>query len=228
LRAGVEIKLERGWKTYWRYPGDSGVPPHFDFSQSSNVKSVTVLWPAPHRFSDEGGESIGYKEAVTFPLRIEPQDPGKPVTLHVSLDYAVCEKLCAPAKGAATLPLTRNATPFDAALDASEARVPRGTTVNDRGPLAVSAVRRDATGKPAMVTVDLIAPDQIAVDLFAEGPTPEWALPLPSPVKGTPPGQRRFTFALDGLPTGVTPDGKTLTLTAVAGSDAIEVKARLD
>src|SRR5208282_2413725 len=49
LRAGVEIQLDPGWKTYWRAPGDSGVPPTLDFSGSENVKSVTVLWPAPQR-----------------------------------------------------------------------------------------------------------------------------------------------------------------------------------
>ena len=52
LRAGVEIKLQPGWKTYWRYPGDSGVPPVFDFSASENVKTVTVLYPTPMRFPD--------------------------------------------------------------------------------------------------------------------------------------------------------------------------------
>ena len=48
LRAGIEIKMQPGWKTYWRYPGDSGVPPHFDFSGSENLKTATVLYPAPH------------------------------------------------------------------------------------------------------------------------------------------------------------------------------------
>src|SRR4029079_14975580 len=61
-RAAVEIKLQDGWKTYWRYPGDSGVPPALDFSKSRNVKSVTVLYPAPSKFPDgAGGNSIGYK-----------------------------------------------------------------------------------------------------------------------------------------------------------------------
>ena len=60
FRAGVEIKLKPGWKTYWRYPGDSGVPPVFDFSKSQNVKTITVLFPAPMRFADgAGGSSIG-------------------------------------------------------------------------------------------------------------------------------------------------------------------------
>ena len=63
LRAGIEIKLQSGWKTYWRYPGDSGVPPAFDFSASENLGSATVLWPAPVRFKDGSGHSIGYKGA---------------------------------------------------------------------------------------------------------------------------------------------------------------------
>src|SRR5229473_7347026 len=55
VRAGVEIQLGPGWKTYWRYPGDSGVPPRFRFDRSDNVETVAVLWPAPHGFSDDGG-----------------------------------------------------------------------------------------------------------------------------------------------------------------------------
>ena len=65
-RAGIEIRLAPGWKTYWRYPGDSGIPPRFDFSPSKNVKSVTVRYPAPHRLTDESGTSIGYKHGVVF------------------------------------------------------------------------------------------------------------------------------------------------------------------
>ena len=57
LRAGIEIKLQPGWHTYWRYPGDSGVPPRFDFSGSDNVASVKVLYPAPHLFTDETGNT---------------------------------------------------------------------------------------------------------------------------------------------------------------------------
>src|ERR1700680_1502382 len=78
LRAGIEIKLDSGWKTYWRDPGDSGVPPKLDFSGSDNVKTVTVLWPPPQRFPDgAGGNSIGYSDHVVLPLRIAPQDAAK-------------------------------------------------------------------------------------------------------------------------------------------------------
>ena len=116
FRAGVEIKLKEGWKTYWRYPGDSGVPPVLDFSKSENVKAVTVLYPAPMRFPDgAGGNSIGYKDGVVLPLHVVPKDAGKPVTLDLKLDYAVCEKLCVPAEAKLELMLTGAENANDAA-----------------------------------------------------------------------------------------------------------------
>src|SRR5215472_6814530 len=82
LRAGIEIRLGTGWKTYWRYAGDSGVPPRFRFDRSENVQDVSVLFPAPHGFNDESGESIGYKDGVILPLHVVPRDATKPVTLR--------------------------------------------------------------------------------------------------------------------------------------------------
>src|SRR6201995_6119779 len=65
LRAGIELRLGNGWKTYWRYPGDSGVPPRFDFSKSDNVEAVTVMWPAPLKFDDgAGGHLVGYSDQI--------------------------------------------------------------------------------------------------------------------------------------------------------------------
>src|ERR1700753_3297259 len=105
LRAGMEIRLAPGWKTYWRYPGDSGVPPRFDFGGSSNVQQVTVLWPTPHGYSDGSGQSIGYKGGVILPLQVQAKDPTKPVTVRLKVEYAICEKLCVPAEGSAELVL---------------------------------------------------------------------------------------------------------------------------
>jgi DsbC/DsbD-like thiol-disulfide interchange protein len=232
-RAGIEIKLASGWKTYWRYPGDSGVPPRFDFKHSENVKSVTVLWPAPHRFSDEEGQTIGYKDHVVFPLRVIPQDKSKPVTLKLDLDYAVCDKLCVPMSSIIELPLDGGASKLDNLLAAAEARIPAPGVIDSAAPgdgkmLAIKSVHRDANATKPQVVVDVVAPRGGKVDLLAEGPTPDWALPLPKAVPGAPAGEQRFTFDLDGLPTSAKAEGADLTLTAIAGEAAIEVKARLD
>ena len=229
LRAGVEIKLEPGWKTYWRYPGDSGVPPTFDFSASDNVKEATVLFPAPSRFPDgAGGHSIGYKGSVILPVRIVPKDAKKPVTLRMKFDYAACEKLCVPAKAKADLMLSGNNSGQDAAVTSAELRVPKSGKVGDGQSPSVQSVKRDVgAGKPR-VLVDVMASAGGNVELFVEGPTPDWALPLPQPIEGAAPGLRRFSFELDGLPSGAKPEGADLRLTAIAGDRAAEAVFRLD
>src|SRR4051812_43433024 len=199
FRAGVEIKLKEGWKTYWRYPGDSGVPPVLDFSKSQNVKTVTVLYPAPTRFSDGGGgHSIGYQGAVTLPLHVVAQDASKPVTLNLKLDYAVCEKLCVPAEAKLELVLTGAETANEAALSAAEMRVPRVVAVGSDGTPSIHAVRREAgSGKPR-VTVDVAGPAGAPLALFAEGPTAQWALPPPEPGGGAPAGPPRLCLRTGG------------------------------
>jgi DsbC/DsbD-like thiol-disulfide interchange protein len=225
LRAGIEIKMQPGWKTYWRYPGDSGVPPHFDFSGSENLKTATVLYPAPHLFTDETGQSLGYKDRIIFPLVISPQQPGKPVRLRLKADYAVCEKLCVPAEGRAELTLTPGASSQDSALAAAEARVPKQVTAAQLG----LTVRRTNNGTKPLVAVDLGAPAGNPIDLFVEGPTPQWALPIPKRSQTAPAGRAQFSFELDGLPPGIDPKGQVdLTFTVVTGERAVEVKTHLD
>lgn len=225
LRAGIEIKMQPGWKTYWRYPGDSGVPPHFDFSGSENLKTATVLYPAPHLFTDETGQSLGYKDRIIFPLVISPQQPGKPVRLRLKADYAVCEKLCVPAEGRAELTITPGDSSRDSALAAAEARVPKQVTAAQLG----LTVRRTNNGTKPLVAVDLGAPAGNPIDLFVEGPTPQWALPIPKRSQTAPAGRAQFSFELDGLPPGVDPKGQVdLTFTVVTGERAVEVKTHLD
>ena len=226
LRAGLEIKLRPGWKTYWRYPGDSGVPPQFDFSSSENLKRADVLYPAPHLFTDETGHSLGYKDTVIFPIIVSPQQAGKPVRLRAKVAYAVCEKLCVPAEGLAELTLEAGASKHNSALSAAEAHVPKQVSAAQLG---LTARRTSGGGAKPAVIVDLGAPAGRPVELFVEGPTPQWALPIPKPVKSAPPGRAQFSFELDGLPPGTDPKSPLdLTFTVVTGDRALEVKTRLD
>ena len=231
LRAGLEIRLDPGWKTYWRYPGDSGVPPTLDFVGSENVRSVTMLWPAPKRFDDgAGGQSLGYSGDVVLPLHVVPADASKPAALRVKLGYAVCGNLCIPAQADLDLSLSGKAGAEEPTLAAAEARVPRRVALgasDKKNSLAVRSVHRETDSAKASVVVEVVAPENAPVDLFVEGPTPDWALPLPEPAGGAP-GVRRFTFVLGGLPPGARPEGAMLTLTVVSPNDAIEVAAHLD
>jgi DsbC/DsbD-like thiol-disulfide interchange protein len=229
FRAGIEIKLKEGWHTYWRYPGDSGVPPVMDFSKSQNVETVSVQFPAPARFPDgAGGNSIGYKRDVVWPVYVAPKDTGRPVLLRLKLAYAVCERLCVPAEANLELALTGGASGTDPNVAAAEARIPKQSRIGDDGPLAIRRAHREPAPGTPRVVVDVAAPSDAPAVLFAEGPTAQWALPLPEPVSGAPEGLQRFAFELDGLPPGEKPDGATLRLTAVSGDSAIEVAFRLD
>src|SRR4051812_25190274 len=119
LLGGIAFQLQPGWKTYWRTPGDSGVPPRFDFSKSDNVEAVTVLWPAQRKFDDgAGGVSLGYHDQIVLPLRIVAKNGDKPLTLRAEINYAVCEKLCIPVDAKAELAFKSVASTEDSTLSA--------------------------------------------------------------------------------------------------------------
>jgi DsbC/DsbD-like thiol-disulfide interchange protein len=226
LLGGVAFQLQPGWKTYWRTPGDSGVPPRFDFSKSENIEAVTVLWPAPSKFDDgAGGHSMGYHDQIVLPLRIVAKNADKPVTLRADISYAVCEKICIPVEARAELPFTSVASTEDSALFAALDTVPKPANIGDPNPLTIRDVKRD--GKSS-VLVDVISPDTKEVLLFVEGPTLDWALPVPKLVEHSPPGVKRFRFELDGIPPGANPAGAALKMTLVGADRSYEFNINLD
>jgi DsbC/DsbD-like thiol-disulfide interchange protein len=225
LMGGIEIQLQQGWKTYWRYPGDSGVPPRFDFSKSENVESVTPLFPAPKTFPDgSGGTSFGYHKQLILPLRIIPKNPNEPVLLRANIDYAICEKLCLPIEAQAELRFSSSVSAQDSAIINALGKVPKPVSTSDAAPISLKGFKRD--GK--IVTVELATGNAAGLELFAEGPTPDWALPVP---KRSAPGETgivSFTFDLDGVPSGAQPEGAALKLTVVGSEGAFEYNVRLN
>ena len=173
--AGFEIALAPGAITYWRDPGDAGLPPTLDFSASENVASVEPLFPAPKRIKEaDGGEAFGYDSGVIFPLRVKPSDPAKPVTLSLNADFAVCEKVCLPAKARLSLTLPAAAdSPYASAIDAALAAVPRAVPPKDFGLL--EAVGADSWRLCAA------AEEGPPRDLFVEPPEGWWFKVAPVP-----------------------------------------------
>jgi len=226
LLGGIAFQLEPGWKTYWRNPGDSGVPPRFDFSKSENIEAVTVLWPAPKKFDDgAGGHSLGYRDQIVLPLRIVAKHADKPVTLRADIDYAVCEKICIPVQAVAELPFTSVASTEDSNLFAALDTVPKPANIGDPNPLTIRDIKRD--GK-STVLVDVVSPEAKEVSLFVEGPTPDWSLPVPELLNDSPPGVKRFAFELEGLPPGANPEGAALKLTLLGGDRSYEFNVNLN
>lgn len=116
--AGLRLRLAPGWKTYWRAPGDTGIPAVFDWSRSDNVQGVRVMWPAPKVYVVGGLTTIGYADEVVLPLEITPRDADRPVTLRVSVDLGVCKNICVPASLAFDAVMSGPGAP-DAAISAA-------------------------------------------------------------------------------------------------------------
>lgn len=95
--AAIELTLEPGWKTYWRSPGDSGMPPSFDWSGSGNLDKITLHWPAPEAIRSGKSLTMGYHDRLVLPFTASPKQAGEPVSLSASVDLGLCESICVPA-----------------------------------------------------------------------------------------------------------------------------------
>ena len=173
-RAGIEVRLDPGALTYWRMPGGAGVPPVFSFEGSANASDIAVSYPAPMRIDEDGTEAFGYRDRVIFPVRVTPKDAPRPVLLVLNVSYAVCSRMCLPAKAEARLtllpaPQETTASPEAAAIAAAEAAVPLRLTPEQRD--AKVAITRDETA--ATPTWRLSPRGGGVQDLFAEAP-PGW------------------------------------------------------
>lgn len=94
--SALHLALAPGWKTYWRTPGDAGIPPQFDWTGSRNVRTVDVVWPTPKVFDQNGMRSVGYENQLIIPLQIDPRDSGAPVTLSLDMELGICSDICIP------------------------------------------------------------------------------------------------------------------------------------
>ena len=207
--AGFEVALTPGAITYWRDPGEAGLPPTLDFSGSDNVASVEPEFPAPKRIKEaDGGEAFGYDGSVVFPLRVKPRDPTKPATLKLNADFAVCEKVCLPAKAHLELKLPSAAgSPLAGAIEAALATVPRAVPSKDFG--ALEALGADSW---RLCSAHDDGPPR---DLFVEAPEGWWLKTAPAQANG---GRDCFTLTIGDKPKDAAfPVALRLTLTGGAG-----------
>lgn len=216
LRAGVEILLEPGWYTYWRNPGEAGVPPLFDFSGSENVADVQVLYPAPIRKDDGTSVSLIYEDEVVFPLAVTPRQPGLPVRLSLKADFGVCSEICIPTQASAEVTLAPGLDSDPLSIErlrGFEARVPGDA---EPGRLDIEKVTQD----DGSLLIDVRMPESSYSDLFADPPA-GWYLGQPLFVERIG-GISRYRLSLAGRPRDAEISGQEFHFVAVAGGDAIE------
>ena len=106
--AALRLTLAPGWKTYWRAPGEGGIPPAFGWTGSENIASTAFHWPTPEVIDQNGLRSFGYHELLVLPIEVTPIVPGAPTRLQGEVEIGVCLDICVPMRlnFAADLPPT--------------------------------------------------------------------------------------------------------------------------
>ena len=218
--AAVEMLLAPGWKTYWRSPGDAGIPPTFDWSGSENVKSVRLHWPVPRVFEVNGMQTIGYHEHLVLPVEITPHDPARPVRLSVSVDLGVCDKICLPASLSLSSDLIAPGAP-DAQIQSALAN--RAATAGEAGVSQVECqVDPIADGLRLTARLQMPDPGRPEVVAFETADRQVWVAEAVTERRGGELISMTELVPPNGAPFAL--DRSGITMTILAANGAVEVK----
>lgn len=174
--AGLRLTLKQGWKTYWRAPGDAGIPPQFDWRASRNLSSVRVEWPTPSQIDQGGLTTIGYDRTVTLPLRVDPRRAGREIRLAGTIDMGVCKDVCVPVNLSVSQDLSETARRPDPAIVAALAERPYSAAEAGVGPVTcrLSPVEGGLRLR-AVIDMQSIGPGELAI--FEAGDPNIWIAP---------------------------------------------------
>lgn len=161
--AALRIRLAPGWKTYWRAPGDAGIPPRFGWTGSENLTSVTFYWPRPEVYTINGMRSIGYYEELVLPMELTPAQPGEPIELRAEIELGVCQEICVPIAAQVSVDLSGEGGRDPAILAALAAQpdTAREASVTDVS-CDIEPIR-DGLRLTAKIDMARIGPDEVAV-----------------------------------------------------------------
>lgn len=167
LSAAIIVDLEPGWKTYWRSPGEVGLPPTLTWTDASNIDDVEFLWPAPKRFDAFGIENFGYEDRVVFPLRVELMEAGIPTDARLVLDLLVCSDICVPQTLQLDVALPISSSRDDAARDTIAEAL--ATVPTDGLPPQVTNVTAFTDEGPTQLTLEMTSARAFGeLDIFPE------------------------------------------------------------
>lgn len=219
--AALKIELDPGWKTYWRSPGDAGIPPFFDWTGSTNLDGVRVLWPVPVVFEDNSLTSVGYKDSVVIPIEMTPRDPDAPITANLALNIGVCEEICVPHATVVTAQMPAGDAPRDgriraalvdrplSAADAKVDKVACKITPTDTGVQLTAQISMPAQGADEYAIVELPG----SVVWISQAQTRRQDTTLTAQVQIVPPeGQ------------GIVVDRSALRFTILGGGTAVDIR----
>lgn len=213
--AALRIALDDGWKTYWRAPGDAGIPPQFTWVGSGNVASVRVHWPRPQVFDLNGMRSVGYLRELILPIEITPTDPSQPIELSAGVEFGICHDVCVPVSVDLSADLSGPGAP-DAAIRAALTAQP-----DPRPGQARCRIEPIRDGMRVTAEIDLppLGPDEVT--LFELRGAPVWISDSVSRREGA-----RLVSMAEFVPGNAQPfdlNPADLTITVLSAGNAIEI-----
>lgn len=218
VEGAVEIEPAAGWITYWREPGEAGVPPQLQFLPESGLALEALDFPAPRTFRQNGVSDIGYDQAVSLPFRAKAE--GAAERLKATLFIGICKDICVPFQASFDVAFSGGEAEAQAAIAAAKAALPEAPSDSFHA------------GKPVLssdgrtVKVPLTLPSADVPTLYLTGPEGYVYI---DPVLGrAADGSVEATFTLGELPRNYDPHGKTWRLTAKAGGRAMETPLVFD
>lgn len=218
--AALQLDLAPGWKTYWRSPGDAGIPPQFDWSGSQNLKAVNLLWPAPAVFLSNGMQTIGYHDQLVLPIEVVAIDPGRPVHLSAQIELGICRDICMPASLSLTAEIAAPGRP-DATIKAALRQRP---VTGPAAGLAAIGCTVEPIADGLRLTARLTLPAQGARETvaFETGDPAVWVAEAVSQRQGGELVAMTELVAPSGQPFSL--DRSAVTVTVISEAGAIEVQ----
>jgi len=212
LEGILDIHLDKGWKTYWRDPGDAGVPPSLEVTGSTNVTGAQLNFPAPQRHDDDFATWAGYNHSVALPIVFHVGNPGKPVKINAEIFLGICESICIPVH--ARLVLDPASNPDDSADAAAVTTALKALPMPARPGFDVDVVSSDEN---ALLVQATLPAGTAAADFFIAGGD---GYSFATPKKIEKDGKTQFSVEVLDRPTA-RPVGGGLPYTLVTDKGAV-------
>lgn len=203
IKAIIEVDLEQGWKTYWREPGSSGIPPYFDFSQSENVEKTTVHYPVPVMIHDDAGDYAGYKKSISFPIDIQTKNDDQTARIQADIFLGVCNDICVPFSAKIDLDLKdfQTTKAHNELIEGARFRLPTAPSADFN--LKNVEYNQLDNSVEFELTLPALYPPNIKPELFVHGPL-KWPMSQPKMIDTTD-GSVRFRSQIFDAPTSDNP-----------------------
>jgi thiol:disulfide interchange protein/DsbC/DsbD-like thiol-disulfide interchange protein len=211
LWLGLQLTHAPHWHTYWKNPGDSGLPTTFKWTLPEGLSAGDIDWPTPKRLPIGPLLNFGYDGTVLLPVpvSVESAQGGKTIRVKLEADWLVCEIECIPQSGTfeidlLTHPGTSHARIFEQALAArpmNRAARASGQVVDGVLHFTVENLPREVEGREAQVFPEIAGVVDNPAVVEQEWKGDHWLARWPlSPQQSESPAELPLVLAFEGNP----------------------------